>query len=151
MVEELLAALNQCSSRQLESLREFTPDPPDCVCETTSGDLVAVEVAEVVCQRSTELNATATAVYRVWRRGELTAHISSVLARKDTKRFNGGPYKAVIASLFTDEPALSEADARTELQDATFGPYNQLTEGYLVFSYQPSTKSYPFVRLQFAT
>ncbi len=150
VVEELLAALNSCSARQLRSLREFAPDPPDCVCETTGGEVVAVEVAEVVCQRATELNAQGSQVYRVWRTGELAAHVSSVLARKDTKHFNGGPYSAVIASLFTDEPALSEADARAELLGATFGPYKQLTEGYLLFSYQPSSKSYPFIRLSFA-
>ena len=120
------------------------------MCETTLGEAVGIEVAEVVCERATELNARGTQVYRVWRQGELAAHLSALLARKDGKPFNGGPYTAVIASLFTDEPALSESDARAELRDVTFGPYTQLTEGYLLFSYQPASKSYPYIRLSFA-
>ena len=32
VVEELIEALSKCSSIHLHSPREFSPDPPDCVC-----------------------------------------------------------------------------------------------------------------------
>ena len=69
---------------------------------------------------------------------------------KDRKVFHGGPYAEVIACLFTDEPALSVKFAAQELTGKVFGPVAQLTSAYLLFSYQPATKSYPALRLELA-
>jgi hypothetical protein len=126
---------------------EYSPDPPDCVCLTNSGDSVAIEVVEVVCEEATKLNAKGSEVMRIWRPGELTNHILALLRKKDNKQFHGGPYESIIACLFTDEPMLTFEQARAELGNQSFGPFNQLDAAYLLFSYQPASQSYPFIHL----
>lgn len=151
VVEELLVALNGSAGLALHSAREFSPDPPDCVCLTGNGEPVAIEVAEVVCEEAARRNAQGSNVYRHWRPGELAAHVAQELSDKDGKLFHGGPYRSIIACLFTDEPALSFAQAESELRGHDFGPYSQLTAAYLLFSYQPATQSYPVITLPLRT
>lgn len=148
VVEELVIALNSSSGLTLREPREFLPDPPDCVCLNQAGELVAIEVAEIVCEEAARLNAQGTNVYRYWRTGELASHVSRVLKGKDAKSFNGGPYASIITCLFTDEPALTVEQAKTELATQQFGPFNQITNAYLLFSYQPITQSYPVIALR---
>lgn len=112
---------------------------------------MAIEVAEIVCEKATRLNAQGSSVIRHWRPGELSAHVARELSDKDGKSFHGGPYRSVIACLFTDEPALSFDQAEAELATHEFGPFTQITAGYLLFSYQPASQSYPVIGLQFRT
>ena len=146
VVESLAEALQQIHGVRLHALREYTPDPPDCVAINTKGETVAVEVAEIVCESAARLNAQAHRADRHWRPGELEAHVRRELKDKDDKHFHGGPYAEVIACLFTDEPALLE-QARRELAGTIFGPIKQLSSAYLLFSYDPGTKSYPAIPL----
>jgi hypothetical protein len=148
VVEELVVALNKAAHLRLHSAREFSPDPPDCVCLNASSEPVAIEVAELVCEEAARQNAQGAAVYRQWRPGELSAHIARKLADKDGKAYHGGPYQSIIACLFTDEPALTVEHATAELSNDLFGPFQQLSAAYLLFSYQPSTQSYPVIQLR---
>ena len=147
VAETLVEALNQAGESGLHSPIEFSPDPPDCVCQGANGDLVAIEVAEVVCERAARLVAQGHDVYRVWQPGELRSHVARELSDKDSKVFHGGPYQHIICCLFTDEPALSPEDAATELAATSFGPFKTLTAAYLLFSHSPAIKAYPFIRL----
>jgi hypothetical protein len=147
VVEELVTALNCTIGDVLREPMENFPDPPDCVCRNAAGESVAIEVAEVVCEEATRLNAQGTNVYRHWQTGDLAAHISRTLAVKDAKSFHGGPYFSTIACLFTDEPALTFEQAESELSACWFGPYSQITAAYLLFSYRPATQSYPLISL----
>lgn len=150
VVESLVSALSRAHGVYLHSPQEFKPDPPDCTAVNAYGQLVAIEVAEVVCETAARLNAQGKAVYRGWRPGELSDHVSRVIAGKDRKIYHGGPYAEVIACLFTDEPALDPKDAAQELSGKEFGPVAQLTSAYLLFSYRPATRSYPAIRLALA-
>jgi hypothetical protein len=150
VVEELVVALNRTANLGLHSVREFSPDPPDCVCLNAAGEAVAVEVAEVVCEESVRLNAKGAQVYRQWRPGELASHVARMLAEKDRKVYHGGPYQSIIACLFTDEPELTIEQATAELSSKVFGSLHQISAAYLLFSYQPSTQSYPVVQLRVA-
>lgn len=145
VVEELISSLNI----GLHSLSIYKPDPPDCICENSSGGLVAVEVVEVVCQDSAKLNAQGKNVHRIWKSGELTSHIERLLTQKDGKNYHGGPYVDTIACLFTDEPMLTFAYAQAELEPVCFGPFLQLTSAFLLFSYDPASRSYPVLPLKF--
>ncbi len=147
VVEELVEALNQGAGLSFHSPREFTPDPPDCVCLDTQGRPIAIEVAEVVCERASRLNAQGHDVYRVWRPGELAEHVDRVLKDKDSKHFHGGPYEEIVICLFTDEPALDVTAALAELNTTAFGPFMQVTAAFLLFSYAPSTRTYPLATL----
>ena len=147
VVESLVEALTRVHGIHLHSPREYTPDPPDCVAVNAQGELIAIEVAEVVCEAAARLNAQGQDVYRHWRPGELSAHVAREIQDKDRKVFHGGLYAEVVACLFTDEPALKFELASTELAGSSFGPVRQLTSAYLLFSYDPGTKSYPAIRL----
>lgn len=151
VVEELMASVTASRFRELYHPRINRPDPPDCVCSTADGALVAVEVTEVVCERAAALNAQGHEVYRNWRPGELRAHIAMRLGDKDNKQFHGGPYGEVLICLFTDEPALTTELAACELAGARFGPFRQITDAYLLFFYDPHTKGYPVFKLAIDT
>jgi hypothetical protein len=146
--EELLKALNSTGSLELSNLAPCNPDPPDLTCHNAQGDLIAIEVSEIVCEEAVRLNQQGQDVYRVWQPGELQAAITERLARKDKVTLQGGPYQGLLVCLFTDELMLTHQGASDELSGATFGPFGQITDAYLLFSYQPCTKSYPVVKLR---
>jgi hypothetical protein len=147
VVEDLLESLNR-SGAGLSSPRLHRPDPPDCTCIDASGNVLALEVTEVVCETAARLTAQGQDVMRVWNPGELSTHIASRLADKDSKRFNGGPFAGTVVCLFTDEPMLTVQQARDELKGTAFGPFKQLTAAYLLMSYDTSTKTYPVLPLR---
>lgn len=148
VVEELLCSLNAVSRLGLCNPRTNRPDPPDCVCENGKGNLVAVEVVEFVCKEAARRNANGENVMRVWSPSEISAKASSLLAGKDAKKYLGGPYSGIVVCLFTDEPMLTLNEAKKELGSVKFGPFSQITSAFLVFSYDPHTKSYPTVPLE---
>jgi hypothetical protein len=147
VVEEVVSGLNALGLG-LRDLRVQRPDPPDCVCEDQNGNSVAIEVAEIVCEDAVRLNAQGHNVYRAWRPGDLSAAIKARLSEKDAKTFHGGPYPMIAVCLFTDEPALAVDFAKRELTSATFRPYNQIGAAYLLFSYDPGSKTYPLLPLR---
>ena len=148
VVRELLTSLNNTASLDLHSPSVFEQDPPDCVCKNAEGENVAIEVAEVVCQDAARLNAKGQNVYRIWNSGELASHIQHRLNEKDNKTYHGGPYANIFACLFTDEPMLTLDFVKAELASVSFGPFLQLTSAFLLFSYEPVSKSYPVIKLQ---
>ena len=146
--EDLVKALNSAHSLQLIDLAPCNPDPPDLTCKNVQGDLIAIEVSEIVCEKSVRLKQQGQDVYRVWQPGEVQAAISERLARKDKVTLQGGPYQSFYVCLFTDEIMLTPQGVGDELSDVSFGPFDQITDAFLLFSYQPGTKSYPVVRLR---
>lgn len=146
--EELIRALNASCSFQLSSLALCKPDPPDLTCKDAYGNQIAIEISEIVCEESVSLNQQGQDVCRVWKHGELQAVISERLTRKDKIRLQGGPYKYLYACLFTDELMLTPQSAAEELAGVSFGPLNQITDAFLLFSYQPGSKSYPVIKLR---
>lgn len=57
VAEELPAAIERTGARKRKSLQPFAPDPPDCICRGSAGQLVAIEAAEFVSETATRLNA----------------------------------------------------------------------------------------------
>jgi len=150
VVEELVTSLNARAGRHFRNLRPQRPDPPDCICEDADGKAIGVEVSEIVCGIAASRSARGEKVYRVWQPGELTDTIRTRLEEKDKKTFHGGPYASLIVCLFTDEPALTHEIALGELYPQSFGPFRQISEVYLLFSYDPGSKSYPLIPLRLA-
>ena len=145
--EELVKALSSGGLLQLSNLAPCNPDPPDLSCQNAQGDLIAIEVTEIVCEEAVRLNQQGQDVYRNWQPGELQATIAERLDRKDKIALQGGPYHSLYVCLFTDELMLTYQSAREELSNVVFGPFNQITDAFLLFSYQPVTKTYPVLRL----
>ena len=76
--------------------------------------------------------------------------MDELLARKDRKTFNGGPYADIAVVIHTDEPTLTPDEARDALKHAAFGPFKQVTRAFLLFSYMPG-KGYEVLQLSLAS
>jgi hypothetical protein len=148
IVEKLLRSLNSAYALGWHTPVIQKPDPPDCVCLTGSGERVAIEVVEVVCETATRLNALGQRVVRDWRPGDLKPHVTALLNEKDGKTYHGGPYSHIAVCLFTDEPHLALTEVSGELGAAIFGPYRQIKSMFLLFSYDPNTETYPVLTLR---
>ena len=107
------------------------------MCETTSGDLVAVEVAEE-CANVQPTNQRRPP-YIAFGSGESSPLHLIVLAKKDANRFNGGSVPAVIASSYR-RAVFTELTPAPNLR-RYFGPYNQLTRATAVLV--PAQHIYP--------
>ena len=143
VVEKLLEALDVgWHSPQVQ-----VPDPPDCVCLNAAGERIGVEVAEVVCPEAAARTARGEGVVRLWAPGEVTEHVRTLLSKKDTRNYVGGPYSSLVACLFTDEFDLIFEEVRAELANVQFGPMRQLTGAYMLFSYDGHTGRYPVLEL----
>lgn len=136
IVEELLQSLS-VEGFTLRDPRIYEQDPPDCVCVDGTERLVAVEAVELVSQEAIERNEKGEDVYCWWEPSDICAGVGKLLARKDAKSFNGGPYAEVAVLIHTDEPALIADAAREALEEVDFGPFIQLTRAFLMFSYKP--------------
>jgi len=149
VVEELIISLNSGGQREFWGPQLFRPDPPDCICFNSAGERVAIEVVEAVCERAARLNAQGQLVFRMWRSGEFRSHIAALLDEKDQKTYHGGPHAEIITCVFTDEPAVTSDYVAAELQHV-FGPFKQLTGGFVLRSYDPGAQSYPVLPLKVA-
>ena len=146
IVRELVSSLESNAGYVLKEPRINRPDPPDCVCSNSAGESVALEVVELVSEEAVRLNAQGHEVYRDWRPGDLPAELSKLLATKDKKTFHGGPYSEIAVVVFTDELALTYADAAKELETIRFGRFDQIDRAFLMFSYVPG-QGYPVIAL----
>jgi hypothetical protein len=136
VVHELVQSLG-VGGFPLRDPRVHEPDPRDCVCADDAGRPVALEVVELVSQEAIERNEKGEDVYRWWEPEDIRAGVRQLLARKDAKTFNGGPYAEIAVLIHTDEPALTADAARQALAGVAFGPFNRLTRAFLMFSYIP--------------
>jgi hypothetical protein len=150
VAEQLMAYVNRARGLGWHSLQPQQSDPPDCVCSDFSGARIAIEVAEVVCSEAAARTARGENVMRLWEPGDAAAHIQELLLKKDGKQYLGGPYKELVACLFTDEFDLDFEELREELKNERFGPMKQITSAYLVFSYSAQAQSYPVLPLELA-
>lgn len=147
--EELINYLNNNSNHKFHSLRILKNDPPDCVCLNENNNPIAIEVVELVCEKTTELNEKGNQVLRVWKSDEFTEHLNKLLLRKDQKKYLEGPYVEIIVCVYTDEPTLTFKNTIDNIKLDTFGPFHQITQSYLMFSYNPNptVKGYQVIKI----
>jgi len=133
-----------------QNLRASENDPPDVLAETVGGALVAFEVRELVDQSAIELNERGEQVYRDWTNFEVIQEIQKIIDEKDRKNYIGGPYEKLILVIPTDEPVLTLWQLKPLLDAHECKETRQLNEAYLLFSYDPGIKGYPYIQLRFA-
>ena len=59
----------------------------------------------------------------------------------------GGPYDTYVVAIHTDEPELDLARLRALLGSNPFKVPNLVDRAFLLLSYDPNSKSYPFIEL----
>ena len=149
-VESLLESLSRDGAARYQKLRASENDPPDVLAETLDGDSVGFEVRELVDQSAIELSEKGKEVYRDWTNSDVIQEIQKIIDEKDTKDYIGGPYKKLILVIPTDEPVLTHRHLKPVLDTHEFKQTRQLHEAYLLFSYDPGIKGYPYIHLRFA-
>ena len=117
--------------------RVYQPDPPDCVCFDENGNIIALEVVELVSREAIERNQRGEDVLCIWTPQDIKSGIDSILSGKDRKTFNGGPYAEIAVVIHTDEPLMILEEVKDALAGFTFGPFDNVTKAFLTFSYMP--------------
>lgn len=160
VVCDLLKSMTARGKRKFFEPRASATDPPDCIARSADGSAVAIEVTEVVCEEAVRINAQrdreakrrmerGVALMRKWEQQEFIAHIANRLADKDTKKLIGGPYGTYVVVMHTDEPELEKDKCEAWLRGQTFGPFRQVRDAYLLFSYMPKL-GYQYIRIEIA-
>jgi hypothetical protein len=152
VVEQLLKAMEVSG----ESVyRSPTSGPsanhaPDCIAYDLSGEAVAMEVRELVSEEAIQRNQKEDQwvkwVYRDWQPKEVVEEVSRILREKDAKEYHGGPYVKIAVVIYTDEMTISYNSCAELLRSNVFGPFEQVSEAFLLFPY--GSGSCPYVRLQ---
>lgn len=148
VVESLLESLSGYGASSYQNLRASKSDPPDVIAETLEGATVGFEVRELVDQEAVELNERGESVYRDWTDSEVVKELQKIIDGKDSKKYIGGPFEKLILVIPTDEPVLTPRHLKPVLDRHEFRQPRQLHEVYLLFSYDPETNTYPYVRLR---
>jgi len=147
IVEDLLQAMSLRGAQLYESPACALQDPPDCVLRAADGSVVAMEVTELACEEAVRRNQKGDRVYRDWQPNEVVEEVAARLREKDTKTFRGGPYSKISAIIHTDEPVIGYDSYREILSSTSFGSFVQISEAYLLFSYDPAHQYCPYVLL----
>ncbi|MBX6333480.1 MAG: hypothetical protein IRY91_16650 [Gemmatimonadaceae bacterium] len=123
-------------------------DPPDCEATDRSGRRVAIEVTELVDGNSiVRAKRKAPPLWGVWSRQVFVAGVQERLDEKDAKELKGGPYDEYMVLIHTDEPELPIETVEAWLARHTFKRPRRIDRAYLLLSYDPTRKGYPYVRL----
>jgi len=145
--EELVRALNSEFGYSLEHLALHDPDPPDLTCQIGK-ERIALEVTELVCSKAVEANEMDRQVYREWRPGETAEALGALLHRKDSIKLQSDTFSSLWVCVFTDEFTLTAEHVAQELAAIKFGPFQQISKAFMLFSYQPGRSTYPVIPLQ---
>jgi hypothetical protein len=150
VVKCLLESLEKAGCCPYSNPHSAKKDPPDCIAQDKSGNIVGIEVSELV-DLETVRDAQKNKSYpKYWNKKEVLDQIQSIISKKDQKKFQGGPYSRIVLLIFTDETFLERDDAISYLQRHKFVKTNQIDEIYLLFSYGARYRTYPFVKLESA-
>ena len=159
VVRTLIDQTDANASLRLLDVRPGRPDPPDAIGTRNDGAPVAVEVTELVDQDVTAHNVRVMRQsvgedfiergkkleHRVWDAAGLIAAVQALLRDKDGKTLNGGPFAQYVVVIHTDEMMLTHVDAAEWLRGHLFPDMRQITDAYILFSYDGS--GYPHIRL----
>lgn len=148
IVEMLFKSMELQGIHTFQNLRISRKDPPDCIAEDQSGNLIGLEVSEFVDEEAVRLNAQGKDVYRDWTIDEVVKQLEIIITEKDSKTFHGGPYKKLILVIHTDEFVINFQTLKPVLETHEFGKTNQITETYLLFSYDPEINHFPYIQLK---
>ncbi len=153
IMRDFLKAREAASLPSYASVEASVDDPPDFVAHGSRGERIAVELTELVSEEAIRRNLKAKHphehVYRDWLPQDVITAIEARLREKDGKTYKGGPYDALVVVIHTDEPTVTAQPYVPTLTSRVFPMQVQLTEAYVLFSYDPTAGGYPLVKLSF--
>jgi len=128
-------------------------DPPDCEGNDLGGNVIGIEVTELVNPEAI-IAFKKNQVYE-WAEWDRTKLIDAISNRLDAKNFperiKGGPYKSYILIIYTDEDVLNADYIKDLLKGYLFARRNLIDRAFLFIFFDPIYKTYPCIELEFAT
>lgn len=148
VVRDFMSALGP--SCDFHSPRSAAQDPPDVIAWSSARTPIAIEVTQLVdaeTMQQRKRNPRQPEFVR-WEHTTFVARLRERLEIKDRKLFLGGPYTKVIVLVYTDEPGLPWRETARHLEHLAFGGIQQITEAFLMFSFDAALQRCPVVRLR---
>ncbi|NUU69500.1 hypothetical protein HTZ98_01505 [Ralstonia solanacearum] len=126
-------------------------DPPDLEAKDADGKRIAIEVTELVDGRAIQAYKNG-GVYEWadWSKDGFVSALAERIAEKGKRypKLKGGPYDGgYVIVIYTDEPMLPIGTVKEFLDGHAFPRPDGVTRAILLVSYDPATKSYPYVDL----
>ncbi|USE80762.1 hypothetical protein NDR89_13485 [Cupriavidus gilardii] len=126
-------------------------DPPDLEAKGADGKRIAIEVTELVDGRAIEAYKNGRVYdWAAWSKDGFVSALAERIAKKGKcyPKLQGDPYDGgYIIVIFTDEPMLPITTVRELLDRHSFQRPEGVSRAFLLLSYDPTTKSYPYVDL----
>jgi hypothetical protein len=126
-------------------------DPPDCEAADPNGRRVAIEVTELVSGKAIQAYKRGeTYEWADWSQEEFLSALSGLLVEKALRRvkLKEGPYDGgYVVIVYTDEPMLQVEKVRALLQGSALSKPEGIDRAFLLLSYDPRTREYPYVEL----
>lgn len=130
-------------------------DPPDCEAVDSSGNRIAIEVTELVDGAAIRAFKEGRVYdWADWGKETFLSTLAALVSSKE-KRFTklkdppyDGGYFVVV---FTDEPNIGRLHVQKWLSGHKFFKETDSMRAFLLLSYDPQIRSYPFFELDFET
>jgi hypothetical protein len=124
-------------------------DPPDCEALDADGRSIAIEITELVDgDMIAAARRSSRRQWRTWNETSFRVELQERLADKDGKKLKGGEWAEYVVLVHTDEPALTIEQAQTWLEGYRFQSPRQIGRAFLLLSYDPFRRGYPYVQLR---
>ena len=127
-------------------------DPPDCEAVGFNGSRIGIEVTELVDPVAIEkLKNERIYEWAEWDRLKIVRAIKHRLTAKDNPaNVKDGPYSIYVVLIHTDEPYLNESYINDLLLGVCFEHTKLIGRAFLLLSYDPQVKAYPYIELEFS-
>lgn len=129
--------------------REPGQDPPDCEALDSGGQLVGIEVTELVDEDAIkDLRKQKVHHWANWAKGRLLSELAARITEKDDpSKLKGGPYDSYVLIIHCDEPALQHHVVKQMLDGHRFGETRLIDRAYMLLSYHPDVQECPIIEL----
>jgi SAM-dependent MidA family methyltransferase len=151
ILKKLLNSMERDGIRHYRNPRSLKDNWPDCTIENEFGNSIAVEVTELVDEEVIQRCQRGEAVYRLWTDENIVDEVKKRMIKKDRKSFHGNLYSKVILLIHTDEFELIASRLFPALDKGKFPILRNIEEVFVICSYDPETKNYPYHQIQFGT
>jgi hypothetical protein len=147
IVRELLDSMHHDGDMRYQNARSVNGDWPDCEVDDELGNTVAVEVTELVDEEAVRRAQRGELDFSYWTDGDIKEQVRSILVRKDLKSSHGGLYSKVTLVIHTDE--FTHLRLFLVIRDTEFTRLENIQEVFIIASYDPETRTYPWCEIQF--
>lgn len=150
IINNLLDSMVLNGIRRYSNPQSVKDNWPDCTVDE-SGHSVAVEVTELVDEEIIKRCQRGEMVYRLWTDEGIVDKIKERIIEKDRKCFHGKLYNKVILVIHTDEPELIASRLFPVIIRGKFPFLRNIKEVFVICSYDPTYKGYPYHQISLGT